>query len=142
MIKALSKVTSSQLKFLTSPTRAEKFKGDLVLCGLAKPPKGCYVVGVQSLTNAKAVEVKPAQIKINEELNPRDENDLTKVAVAIKQYLTKNPNFVLVIDSDYKYIDAIPYLDQNLQERIIIVEYKPIATPAPAWVQATLGIFS
>ena len=142
MINVLSKVTSSRLKFLTSRLNEEKFKLDLLLCGLVKPSKGIYVSGVEQLTNAQIEKVTPAEVEINEEPDPGNEKDLEKVGKFIEDYLKKNPKHILVIDSEYKYLDALLYVNHKFQERILVIEYKPIITPAPAWVAIRSGIYS
>ena len=113
-----------------------------MLCGLVKPSKGIYVSGVEQLTNAQIEKVTPAKIEINEELDPLNEKDLEKIGKFIENYLEKNPKHILAIDSDYKYLDAIPYINHKYQDRVLVIEYKPIITPAPAWVAVRLGVFS
>ncbi len=138
----LNKVSGSKLKFWTKPSLRERFKMTLVESGFVKPPKGIYVIGVDQLTNANMKDVKPLELGISEKLDVRYEKNQKKIAAALSKYLTENPDHVIVVDSNYDYIDAILYLPHDLSERVHIIEYKPVVTPAPAWTRliATGGI--
>ena len=136
----LNNVTSSQLKFWTKPSLRERFKMTLVESGFVQPPDGIYVIGLdQQLTSVNMKDIKPLELDISEKLNARCEKSRRKIAKALSEYLTKNPGHVVVVDSNYDYIDAILYLPHSLFERVHIIEYKPVVMPAPAWVQLVAG---
>ena len=139
MINPLRNVTANNLRFWTNPTNHKKFKMDLVMAGVAKPPEKMIVFGVKKLTDVNYNELKPVQINISKAIKTYEGSTLEKVADALGDYLTKNPDHVIVIDSNYKYAQAVIYLLPELAERVHIVEYKPLVVHAPMQIRMLIG---